>query len=107
MVSSKCCHGESPSPFVFTAPLMPPWAQTEWERLTGTMENSLTGTFASAALIVAIRPAKPPPTTIRHCLLIPCHSFPDYEPSAIAAFRKARSAATPMYETKTKMAIVT
>ena len=35
-VSSKCSQGESPSPFVLTAPLMPPCAHTEWERLTGT-----------------------------------------------------------------------
>ncbi len=63
-VSSKWIAGESPSPFVFTAPLMPPCAQTEWERFTGTSENRSTPTPSSAALIVAIKPASPPPTTI-------------------------------------------
>ncbi|MNT99448.1 hypothetical protein D3C72_2422980 [compost metagenome] len=63
-VSSKCSQGESPSPLVFTAPLMPPWAQTEWDRFTGTRENRSTCTPASAALIDAIRPASPPPTTM-------------------------------------------
>ena len=55
---------ESPSPFVFFAALMPPCAQTECERLTGTMENNSTGTPASATRIVAISPARPPPTTM-------------------------------------------
>src|ERR1700722_8646208 len=64
MVSSKCFQVESPSPFRFFAALMPPCAQTEWERLTGTIENKSTGTPDSATRIVAIRPAKPPPTTM-------------------------------------------
>src|SRR5690606_41932122 len=64
MVSSKWIQGESPSPLVLTAPLMPPCAHTEWERLTGTMENRSTRPPASATLIVAIKPASPPPTTI-------------------------------------------
>src|SRR5215467_6177117 len=43
---------------------MPPCAQTECERLTGTIEKRSTGTPASAILMVVIRPARPPPTTI-------------------------------------------
>ena len=43
---------------------MPPCAQTECERFTGTMENKSTCAPCSAALIVDIRPASPPPTTI-------------------------------------------
>ena len=49
---------------VFTAPLIPPWAHTECERLTGTIENKSTCAPCSAALIVDISPARPPPTTI-------------------------------------------
>src|SRR5271154_7408365 len=64
MVSSKCFQVESPSPFKFLAALMPPCAQTEWERFTGTIEKSSTGTPDSATRIVAISPARPPPTTI-------------------------------------------
>src|SRR5271157_5956808 len=64
MVSSKCCQVESPSPFRFLAALMPPWAQTEWERFTGTIENRSTSPPISAILITAARPARPPPTTI-------------------------------------------
>src|SRR5271168_4079221 len=64
MVSSKCLAMESPSPFWFFAALIPPCAQTECERFTGTMENSSTGTPDSATLIVAIKPARPPPTTM-------------------------------------------
>src|SRR5438067_112840 len=48
MVSSKWMSGESPSPLMFTAPLMPPWAHTEWERFTGTTEKRSTGYPASA-----------------------------------------------------------
>src|ERR1043166_8309937 len=62
-VSSKCSQVESPSPFVFTAPLMPPCAQTECERLTGTTENRSTSCPASAIFMVAASPARPPPTT--------------------------------------------
>src|SRR5690606_40554599 len=63
-VSSKCSQGESPSPFVLTAPLIPPCAHTEWDRLTGTIENKSTEEPASATLIAAIRPARPPPTIV-------------------------------------------
>src|SRR5918998_5179678 len=61
-VSSKCFHGESPSPFVLTAPLMPPCAQTECERLTGTTEKRSTLCPASAIFMAAANPARPPPT---------------------------------------------
>src|SRR5208282_2693849 len=64
MVSSKCCQVLSPSPFRFLAALMPPWAQTECERLTGTMENRSTAPPASAILMTAASPARPPPTTM-------------------------------------------
>src|SRR5262249_57386182 len=63
-VSSKWRHGESPSPFQFTAALIPPCAHTECERFTGTIEKRSTGTPASAILMVVINPARPPPTTI-------------------------------------------
>src|SRR5882724_12017186 len=43
---------------------MPPCAQTECDRFTGTMEKSSTGTPDSATRIVAISPARPPPTTM-------------------------------------------
>src|SRR5690349_1642141 len=43
---------------------MPPWAQTECERFTGTMESTSTWCPASASLIVVISPARPPPTTV-------------------------------------------
>src|SRR5262245_15025208 len=62
-VSVKWSSGESFSPFTFTAPLMPPCAHTECERLTGTIENRSTATPASASLSVAMSPASPPPTT--------------------------------------------
>src|SRR6059058_76433 len=62
-VSKKWISGESSSPFTFTAPLMPPCAHTECDRFTGTIENRSTGMPASASLIVAMRPARPPPTT--------------------------------------------
>src|SRR5208282_2437549 len=64
MVSSKCCQVESPSPFRFLAALMPPWAQTECERFTGTIENRSTSPPNSAILMTAARPARPPPTTM-------------------------------------------
>src|SRR6516164_5464829 len=64
MVSSKCLKTSSPSPLRFLAALMPPWAQTEWERLTGTMEKRSTLPPASAILMTAERPASPPPTTM-------------------------------------------
>src|SRR5271154_113341 len=64
MVSSKCFHVESPSPFRFLAALMPPCAHTECDRLTGTMENKSTCPPISAILMTAERPARPPPTTM-------------------------------------------
>src|SRR5579863_6626979 len=64
MVSSKCLSVVSPSPLRFLAALIPPWAQTEWERLTGTMEKRSTLPPASAILMTAASPAKPPPTTM-------------------------------------------
>src|SRR5581483_10217883 len=64
MVSSKCCHVESPSPLRFLAALMPPCAQTECDRLTGTIENRSTLPPASAILMTAASPARPPPTTM-------------------------------------------
>jgi hypothetical protein len=54
----------SPSPLRFLAALMPPWAQTECERLTGTMEKRSTVPPASAILMTAASPARPPPTTM-------------------------------------------
>src|ERR1700730_7287831 len=70
MVSSKCFQVESPSPFKFFAALMPPCAQTECERFTGTIENRSTGTPDSATRIAAISPARPPPTIIIFGFLI-------------------------------------
>src|ERR1700704_6358310 len=64
MVSSKCFQVESPSPFRFLAALMPPCAQTECERFTGTTENRSTSPPISAILMTAAKPASPPPTTI-------------------------------------------
>src|SRR5438270_13519337 len=64
MVSSKCCAVVSPSPFRFFAALMPPCAHTECDRFTGTIENRSTLPPASAILITAERPARPPPTTM-------------------------------------------
>src|ERR1700722_5750728 len=43
---------------------MPPCAQTECERLTGTIENKSTLPPISAILMTAESPASPPPTTI-------------------------------------------
>jgi hypothetical protein len=63
-VSSKCFQVVSPSPFRFLAALMPPCAQTECERLTGTIENRSTEPPASAILMTAANPASPPPTTM-------------------------------------------
>ncbi len=48
----------------FLAALMPPCAQTECERLTGTIENRSTLPPASAILMTAASPARPPPTTM-------------------------------------------
>src|ERR1039458_273994 len=64
MVSSKWIQVESPSPFRFLAALMPPCAQTECERFTGTIENRSTSPPISAILMTAARPARAPPTTI-------------------------------------------
>src|ERR1700683_969886 len=64
MVSSKCLSVESPSPLRSLAALMPPCAQTEWERLTGKIENRSTGPPASAILMTAASPASPPPITM-------------------------------------------
>src|SRR3954471_8259474 len=64
MVSSKCFQVESPSPLRFFAALMPPCAQTECERFTGTMEKRSTCPPASAILMTAASPASPPPTTM-------------------------------------------
>src|SRR5258708_40303721 len=64
MVWWKCLSVVSPWPLRFLAALMPPWAQTEWERLTGTMEKRSTFPPASAILMTAASPAKPPPTTM-------------------------------------------
>src|SRR6266850_3656084 len=44
--------------------LIPPCAQTECDRLTGTIENRSTVTPSSASLIAQASPANPPPTTI-------------------------------------------
>src|SRR5579872_17552 len=63
MVSSKCFQEESPSPFRFLAALIPPWAHTECDRFTGTIENRSTCPPISAILITAARPARPPPIT--------------------------------------------
>src|ERR1051325_3497940 len=84
-VSSKCFQGLSPSPFVLTAPLMPPCAQTEGERLTGTTEKRSTEWPPSAIFIAAASPASPPPTM---AILIPlfailCESY-ESEQSAVA-----------------------
>src|SRR5581483_8965012 len=62
--STKWISGESPSPLVLTAPLMPPCAHTECERRQGTNENTSTSWPASAILMTVIRPARPPPTTM-------------------------------------------
>src|SRR5215472_13495041 len=64
MVSSRCCSGVSPSPLRFLAALIPPCAQTECERFTGTIENRSTWPPISAILMTAARPASPPPTTM-------------------------------------------
>src|SRR3984885_11102889 len=64
MVSSKCFQVESPSPFRFLAALMPPCAQTECDRFTGTIENRSALPPISAILMTADSPARPPPTTM-------------------------------------------
>src|SRR5215470_5085232 len=66
-VSLTWMTGWSPSPLVFTAPLMPPWAQTECDRFTGTMERRSTLWPASQSLMTLIKPASPPPTTVNLC----------------------------------------
>jgi hypothetical protein len=43
--------------------LIPPWAHTLWERLTGVKLSRSTATPSSASFIVAESPANPPPTT--------------------------------------------
>src|SRR5947209_20253136 len=63
-VSSKCCQVESPSPLRFFAALMPPCAQTECERFTGTIEKRSHCPPISAILMTAAKPASPPPTTM-------------------------------------------
>src|SRR6266849_7099049 len=69
-VSLTWMSGWSPSPLVLTAPLIPPWAQTECDRLTGTIESTSTCAPASANLMVVIKPARPPPTTVnRPCAM--------------------------------------
>ena len=50
--------------------LMPPWAQTLCERLTGVRLIRSTATPASASFIAAARPASPPPTTNTRCFAI-------------------------------------
>src|SRR5207253_4766347 len=64
----KWISGESPSPLVLTAPLMPPCAQTECERRQGTNENTSHSWPASQILMTVIRPASPPPTTMKRGL---------------------------------------
>src|SRR5580692_11583367 len=84
MVSSKCLKTSSPSPLRFLAALMPPWAQTEWERLTGTMEKRSTLPPASAILMTAASPAKPPPTTMILGAAIVSFQRASYQLSAIS-----------------------
>src|ERR1700675_502343 len=83
MVSSKCFQVESPSPFKFLAALMPPCAQTECDRFTGTMEKRSTGVPDSATRIAAISPARPPTTIMILGVLIRAVSLdvrPEREP---------------------------
>src|SRR5258708_14148982 len=70
-VSLTWMSGLSPSPLVLTAPLIPPCAQTEWLRLTGTMEKMSTCLPASASLMTVISPASPPPTTMYRSAMSP------------------------------------
>src|SRR5579875_2417527 len=80
MVSSKCLRTSSPSPLRFLAALIPPWAHTECERLTGTMEKRSTLPPASAILMTAERPARPPPTTtLRGVVVAAMGSVPNFE----------------------------
>src|SRR3954465_12491440 len=70
MVSSKCSHSENPCcRAISLQALIPPCAQTECDRFTGTIENRSTLTPSSASLIVQASPARPPPTTITRFLL--------------------------------------
>src|SRR5919199_692313 len=79
---SKSFQGLSPSPLVLTAPLMPPWAQTECERLTGTTEKRSTEWPASAIFIAAASPASPPPTiAIRMPLFAMSVKYPSQQPA--------------------------
>src|SRR6476620_2537704 len=55
---------------------MPPCAHTEWMRLTGTIEKRSTSTPISAARILAIRPARPPPTTMTRSRVTTTRSRP-------------------------------
>src|SRR5436190_23082742 len=65
MVSSKCSHSENPCcRAISLQALIPPCAQTECERLTGTIEKRSTSTPSSASLMVQASPASPPPTTM-------------------------------------------
>src|SRR4030095_5407350 len=90
-VSSKCSQVESPSPLVLTAPLMPPCAQTECERLTGTTEKRSTECPASAIFIAAASPASPPPTIATRMPLFArlCESYQSEE-SAFPTERRLR-----------------
>src|ERR671915_546432 len=61
--------------------LIPPCAQTECDRFTGTIENRSTVTPSSASLMVQASPASPPPTTITRFLegkaiVLPCSGDP-------------------------------
>ena len=55
----SACQVESPSPFRFFAALIPPCAQTECDRFTGTMENRSTLAPISAILITADKSREP------------------------------------------------
>src|SRR5690348_17083974 len=64
-VSSKCSHSLNPCCRAMSLQaLIPPCAQTECDRFTGTIEKRSTLTPSSASLIVQARPANPPPTTM-------------------------------------------
>ncbi len=64
MVSTMCWWTLSRWPLVSNTALIPPWAQTEWERFTSNREKSSTAIPASAMRTVAHRPPKPPPMTM-------------------------------------------
>ena len=68
-VSSKCSHSLYPCWRAMSLQaLIPPWAQTLWLRLTGTIEKRSTLIPSSANLIVQAKPASPPPTTMTRFL---------------------------------------